>query len=64
MSAKLKLPYPDWVCYDCGMKARGKPLPAWACPTYHEGKCDVCEETKDVTEPRDFGYPEFKVGKK
>lgn len=52
--------YPDWVCGMCGLKARGMPLPAWACPTWHKGKCDVCGETKPVTEPRDFGYPVFK----
>jgi len=24
--------------------------------TYHIGKCGVCKQTKEVTEPRDFGY--------
>lgn len=56
--------YPSWVCHECGMKARGKPLRPWAIATYHHGKCDVCQEYKDVTEPRDFGYPEFKPKRK
>ena len=52
--------YPDWVCHDCGIKARGRPLAEWACPTWHMGRCDVCGEIKEVTEPRDFNFPEFK----
>ena len=51
--------YHDWVCYDCGIKARGRPLPDGSISTYHEGKCGVCGKTKAVTEPRDFGYPDF-----
>jgi hypothetical protein len=55
-------PYPEWVCYDCGINARlavGKFTPIGTA-TYHIDKCDVCEEEKEVTEPRDFGYPKFK----
>ena len=51
--------YPDWVCHDCGIKAGGRPLAEWACPTWHMGRCDVCGGIKEVTEPRDYGYPEF-----
>lgn len=45
--------YPQWICYDCGMK-HGKREPGLAC--WHADKCDVCGEAKPVTEPRDFGY--------
>jgi hypothetical protein len=26
--------------------------------------CDVCGKFESVTQPRDFGYPDFKVKKK
>lgn len=52
--------YPSWVCFECGMEARGKPIPEGRVATYHENVCGVCGEYKWVTEPRDFGYPEFK----
>lgn len=57
---KLK-PYPLWCCYDCGMKARNtqgldEPI---GTATYHIDVCEVCLETKEVTEPRDFGSPLF-----
>ena len=49
--------YPNWICQECGSKAsKGKQFDV---STWHEGKCDVCGETKEVTEPRDFFYPEF-----
>lgn len=28
--------------------------------TWHEGTCDICGLRKAVTEPRDFGYPDFR----
>ena len=55
--AKLKA-YPIWICPDCGLK-NGKVSTACGCYTVHNGKCDVCGVEKAVTEPRDFGYPEF-----
>lgn len=55
---KLK-PYPAWVCHECGMKARGRPISKWHVATFHEGKCGACGKIKDVTEPRDYGYPKF-----
>lgn len=44
-----------WVCHDCGSKA-GK---AWTVSTWHQGICGVCTKLKAVTEPRDYGYPDF-----
>jgi len=44
--------YPDWTCWECGSK-HGKRSPRIA--TWHYGKCDVCGENNNVTEPRDFG---------
>ena len=53
--------YPSWVCWDCGHKAakeQGKRINSVS--TFHEGdRCGVCGEAKPVTEPRDFGYPNF-----
>lgn len=45
--------YPEWVCYECGMK-HGRRAPGVA--AWHSDKCDVCDQQKDVTEPRDFGH--------
>lgn len=45
--------YPDWICYECGMKyGRSEPRKS----TWHIGRCDICGETKSVTQPRDFGH--------
>ena len=56
---KLKL-YPAWMCHDCGVAARGGPLRALAGAAYYKSKCEVCGKVRSVTEPRDYGYPEFK----
>lgn len=51
--------YPTWVCSDCGLKAsQGK---AFTVSTFHNGVCGVCGQTKAVTQPRDFFYPEFEL---
>ena len=55
--AKVKDDYPVWVCNDCAKSAGGKP--AFRFSTYHVGTCGVCKKTARVTEPRDWGYPEF-----
>ncbi len=41
------------VCKDCGSKYGEYSV---GCSSVWEGKCDVCEETKPVTEARDYGY--------
>ena len=51
--------YPSWVCKECAETAGGR-IPEDHCYTMHEDKCGVCGEVKAVTEPRDYGYPEFK----
>lgn len=62
------------VCSNCGISAnvltclkKHKSVPkklAFDISTYHEGVCDFCRETKFVTEPRDFFYPDFELLKK
>lgn len=55
---KKPRPYPTQVCMDCGKKAsKGK---SFSVSTYSDGVCQVCFKFKEVTEPRDFFYPEFK----
>lgn len=49
----------EFVCSDCATAAGGK-IPEKHQPTWHEGKCDVCEKIKVVTQPRDFRHPQFK----
>ena len=41
------------VCKDCGSKYGEYSV---GCSSVWEGKCDVCGETKPVTESRDYGY--------
>lgn len=58
--------YPGEVCRECGLAAaencHTKPLEV---STYHNGKCEVCGRIfQSVTEPRDFGYPDFYIEKK
>ena len=58
---KLK-PYPTWICDKCGRKAmkeqgiRRDNIVA----TYHIDTCEVCGSERECTDPRDYGYPEFK----
>lgn len=53
--------YPTWVCQECATAAGGH-VKLGQISTWHLGKCDICDEKKDVTEPRDFGYPDFGIG--
>ena len=48
---KLKNAYV--TCFDCGEKYG---LYSVGCSSVWEGKCDVCGETKRITEARDFAY--------
>jgi hypothetical protein len=41
------------TCHDCGKKYGKYSV---GCSSTWEGKCDVCGETKGVTEVRDYGY--------
>lgn len=63
--------YPKQVCAECGISAnvltclekygeRPKQL-CYSVSTYHKGTCLYCFEEKQVTEPRDFFYPDFKL---
>ena len=49
--------YPLWICADCAAKVT-KRKPCCAC--YHMDICEVCNEWKEVTQPRDYGYPNVK----
>lgn len=51
--------YPVWVCSECGNKAQKDKRRIHAVATFHSGWCEVCDQYKAVTEPRDFGYPVF-----
>jgi hypothetical protein len=43
----------DVTCHDCGKKYGEYSV---GCSSTWVGKCDVCGETKSVTEARDYGY--------
>lgn len=49
--------YPSWTCQPCGLKhgTRQREISTW-----HEGTCDVCGKTAQITQVRDFGhFPEW-----
>jgi hypothetical protein len=48
-------PYPEWVCYECGLKY-GKHVGLDRVVSYHLNQCGVCGKVCSVTEPRDFGH--------
>ena len=58
-----------WVCNQCGLagnaltcllKYGGLPnLPSMSASTFHIGYCEVCGRKTQVTEPRDYFYPDF-----
>jgi len=48
------------VCKDCGAKYGEYSV---GCSSVWEGECDVCGETKPVTEKRDYGYLEKGIAK-
>jgi hypothetical protein len=50
--------YPDWVCNECAVEA-GAHVQAGQLAKFHKGTCDLCGEEKLVTEPKEFGNPEF-----
>lgn len=51
--------YPDWICTFCAKENGGK-WPDGHIGTFHNGVCGWCGEEVQVTEPRDWGYPNFK----
>lgn len=48
-----RLPELEWVCRECAAAQGGK-VPDGHMPTWHIDRCGICEESKPVTEPRDF----------
>lgn len=50
--------YPKWNCRECAIKYGGK-YPPGHISSWHQGTCGVCGEEKSVTEPRDYGYPNY-----
>lgn len=62
------------VCDECGIEAnRQTCLKKYGaepkkikfdCSTYHVGICDFCRKEKQITEVRDFFYPDFSLIKK
>lgn len=57
MSKKRKGFYPYLLCADCA-EAAGCKLQTLV-STFYPGVCEVCGETKTVTEARDYGDPWF-----
>lgn len=66
--------YPNWLCSPCGLTMNyltcldryGEPpfKPCFDVSTFHKGYCDLCGRPTDITESRDFFYPNiYKVKK-
>lgn len=51
--------YPSWVCRECALQARGCITNDGRVYSRTEGRCDVCGELKNVSRPKDYGYPIF-----
>lgn len=59
------------VCSDCGIEANrltcikkygsGPIKKCFDISTYHAGICDWCKEEKQITQVRDFFYPDFSL---
>jgi hypothetical protein len=61
--------YPNWICYECGNRIAKHPLPnRLSC--FHNGSgkdgdvCGWCGGTGSLTQPRDYGYPQYPEVKK
>lgn len=50
--------YPYESCFDCGKEAGH--IPKGHMSSVWQGKCEICEQEKPVTELRDFCYPSIK----
>lgn len=60
---------PKQVCESCGVSAnvltclkkygRSPMQIKMSRSTWHMGECEICGETREVTQPRDFFYPDF-----
>ncbi len=50
--------YPHWTCSSCATKYGGH-FPEGHRATFHSGICPVCGLKKALTEPRDYGFPDF-----
>jgi len=46
----------EYVCFPCGHKYAGVVIPTNSICTVHQGRCDICEETKAVADKRNFNY--------
>lgn len=54
MNNQMAAQQPGWVCEECGNRYKAGKWKQYS--TWHYGKCDVCQQPKSVTEPRDCGY--------
>lgn len=54
----MKDEYPAWVCIDCVKKAPQTNINQQVF-TFHLGECGVCGEETVVTDPKNYGYPNF-----
>lgn len=52
--------YPQDVCFKCGMEASPDEEMENLRAVWRLGVCDMCRETRVVTNPENFGNPEFK----
>jgi hypothetical protein len=51
--------YPEQVCHECAIAAGGITPKNHISSVDLKGVCEVCDQQKPTTEPRDYGYPVF-----
>lgn len=54
--------YPEFICVPCAIENGGR-WPAGHLASMSTGLCGWCGKQKEVTEPRDWGYPSYKLKK-
>ncbi|MDQ1280046.1 MAG: hypothetical protein QG670_1308 [Thermoproteota archaeon] len=52
--------YPSYVCKFCAEASGGK-IPEGHLSCWHNGICPCCGHLRQLTEPRDFGYPKLEI---
>ncbi len=48
---------PNYLCIDCAEKLGGIWLEKWYEATWHEGRCDYCQQVKSITNRKAWLWP-------
>lgn len=62
-NAMTRKSYTAWICTPCAEDNGGR-WPAGHEATFHQDICVWCGFTREVTEPRDWCWPDYKKGER